>query len=47
MTFVYDKLVAKVNDIDTNGYVLKTKFRKHLILVSLLKKQIIVLKLVE
>ena len=23
---VYDKLVPKVNNIDTNGYVLKTKY---------------------
>ena len=23
---VYDKLVAKVNDIDTNDFVLKTKY---------------------
>ena len=23
---MYDKLVAKVNNIDTSGYVLKTKF---------------------
>ena len=25
---VYDKLVAKVNDIDTSGFVLKTKYDK-------------------
>ena len=25
---VYDKLVAKVNNIDTSGFVLKTKFQK-------------------
>ena len=24
---MYDKLVAKVNDIDTNDFVLKTKFK--------------------
>ena len=24
--FVYDKLVAKVNSIDTSGFVLKTKY---------------------
>ena len=23
---MYDKLVAKVNDIDTSGFVLKTKY---------------------
>ena len=48
---VYDKLVEKVNNIDTSGFVLKTKSdtdkseleKKFLILVILLKKQIIVL----
>ena len=52
---VYDKLVAKVNNIDTSGFVLKTKYdagkteleKKILILVNLLKNQIIVLKLVN
>ena len=52
---VYDKLVAKVNNIDTSGFVLKTKYdadkteleKKFLILVSLLKNQIIMLKLVN
>ena len=52
---VYDKLVAKVNNIDTSGFVLKTKYdadkteleKKILILVSLLKNQIIMLKLVN
>ena len=45
---VHDKLVAKVNSIDTSAFVLKTKYdtdktirkRKFLILVVLLKKQI-------
>ena len=49
---VYDKLVAKVNSIDTSGFVLKTKYDgdktelkiKLLILVVLLKNQIIILK---
>ena len=52
---LYDKLVAKVNNIDTSGFVLKTKYdtdkteleKKFLILVSLLKDQIIMLKLVK
>ena len=43
---VYDKLVSKVNSIDTNGFVSKTKYdtdkteleKKILILVALLKK---------
>ena len=46
---VYDKLVAKVNNIDTSGFGLKTKFaaddsnlkvqpKRFLILVNLLKK---------
>ena len=44
---VYDKLVAKVNNIDTSGFVLKTKYdtdksdlekKKFLILVGLLEK---------
>ena len=50
---MYDKLVAKVNNIDTSGFVLKTKYDtdksdleiKFLILVRLLKRQIIMLKL--
>ena len=50
---LYDKLVAKVNNIDTSGFVLKTKYDtdksdlqiKFLILVRLLKRQIIMLKL--
>ena len=45
---VYDKLVAKVNSIDTSAFVLKPKYdtdkteleRKFLILVVLLKKEI-------
>ena len=52
---VYDTLVAKVNNIVTSGFVLKTKYdadktkleKKFLILVSLLKNQIIMLKLVN
>ena len=52
---VYDKLVAKVNDIDTNWFVLKTKYqadkteleKKFLILVILLKNEIIMPKLVK
>ena len=44
---VYDKLVAKVNSIDTSAFVLKTKYdtdkteleRKFLILAVLLKKE--------
>ena len=49
---VYDKLVAKVNSIDTSGFVLKTKYdidkseieNKFLILVVLLKRHITMLK---
>ena len=49
---VYDKLVAKVNSIDTSAFILKTKYdtekteleKKLLILVVLLQKQIIMLK---
>ena len=52
---VYDKLVTKVNNIDTSGCVLKTKYdadktelkKQFLILVNFLKKQIIMLKLVN
>ena len=52
---VYDKLVAKVNNVDTNRFVLKTKYdadkpeleKKFLILASLLQNQIIMLKLVK
>ena len=52
---VYDKLVAKINNIDTSGFVLKTKYetnkseleKKFLILVMLLKRQIIILRLME
>ena len=51
---MYDKLFAKVNNFDP-GFVLKTKYdvdktelkEKVLILVSLLKNQIIMLKLVN
>ena len=49
---VYDKLVAKVDNIDTSGFVLKTKYDtdkseleiKFLILAVLLKRLIMVLK---
>ena len=52
---VFDKLLEKVNNIDTSVLVLKTKYdadksaleKKFLILVGLLKRQIIVLKLVK
>ena len=52
---VYNKLVAKVDKIDTSGFVLKTKYNtkitelenKPLILVVLLKKLIIILKLLN
>ena len=45
---VYDKLLAKVNSIDTSGFVLKTKYDtdkleieiEFLVLVVLLKRQI-------
>ena len=51
---VHDKLVAKADNIDTNDFVLKTKYqtdkteleRKFLILVVLLIKLIIIPKLV-
>ena len=51
----YDKLVTKVNDIDTGGFILKTKYdagqleleKKFLILVILLKNQTIIVKLVK
>ena len=49
---VYDKLVAKVHNTDTSGFVLKTKYDtdkseleiKFLILVVLLKRLITILK---
>ena len=49
---VYDKLVAKVNSIDTSAFVLKTKCdtdkteleKKILVLVVWLKRQITMLK---
>ena len=53
---VYDKLVAKVNNIDTSGIVLKTKYdadkaelekKKLLTLVGLIKNLIIIQKLVK
>ena len=51
----YDKLVTKVNAVDTSGFVLKTTYdadkskleRKFLILVALLKRLITVLKLLK
>ena len=52
---MYDKLVGKVNNIETSGFLLKTKYdadkteseKKFLILVNLLKNPIIMLKLVN
>ena len=52
---VYDKLLAKVNEIDTIGFILKTEYdtdklslkKKNLNLVDLLKKQIIMQKLLN
>ena len=52
---MYDKLVAKANNIGTSGFVLKTKYnadksdleKNYIILVNLLKKQIIMLKLLK
>ena len=52
---VFDELIGKVNNIDTSGFVLKTKYdtdkseleKKFLILVIFLKRQIIILKLVK
>ena len=52
---MYDKLVAKVNNIDTSGFVLKTKYEtdksdlelKFLIPVVLLERQIIMVKLLK
>ena len=52
---VYDKLVAKVNSIDTRTFVLKTKYdtdkseieNNGLILMVLLKRLIIILKLLK
>ena len=52
---VYNKLVAKVNNIDASDFVSKTKYNtdkreqkiKFLILVVLLKKLIIILKLLN
>ena len=52
---MYDKLVAKVNSIDTSGFVLKTKYdadkseleKKFLILVGMLKKETAILKLLK
>ena len=52
---LYDKLIAKVNNIDTSDFILKTKYdtdkskleNKIPILVDLLKRQIIILKLVN
>ena len=51
---MYNKLVAKLNNIDTSGFVLKIKYeadkrelgtKKFLILVNLQKNQIIIIKL--
>ena len=52
---MYDKLVAKVNNIDTSEFVLKTKYetdksdleQKFLIPVVLLERQIIMVKLLK
>ena len=52
---VYDKLVGKINNIETSGFLLKTKYdadkteseKKFLILVNLLKNPIIMPKLVN
>ena len=52
---VYNKLNAKVNNIDTSQFVLKTKYdtdksdlkKKFLILVGLLKNLTIMLKLLK
>ena len=52
---MYDKLVAKVNNIDANNFVLKinfnTKFtglqKKFLILVGLLKRLITIVRLLK
>ena len=48
---MYDKLVAKVNNVDTSGFVLETEYdtdktelgKKSLTLADLLKNQIIML----
>ena len=54
---LYDKLAAKVNNIDTSGFVLKTKYdtdkselekkKKYLIQVELLKKKLIQVELLK
>ena len=52
---MYDKLVAKVNNIDTSEFVSKTKYQtdksdleqKFLIPVVLLERQIIMVKLLK
>ena len=48
---VYYKIVAKVNNIDTSGFVFKTKYDADKTelekLVNLLENQIIMLKLVK
>ena len=52
---MYDKLLTKVNKIDTSGFALKTKYdidkpelkKKNLILFGLLKNSITMLKLVK
>ena len=52
---MYDKLLTKVNKIDTSGFALKTKYdidkpeleKKNLILFGLLKNSMTMLKLVK
>ena len=51
---VYDKLAAKVNNIDTSGYSLKTKYdtdksnlEKNPDISGFVKKEIIMLKLLK
>ena len=52
---MYDKLVAKVNNIDTSRFVLKTEYgtdkaelqKKFLILLDLLEKQTTIIKLLK
>ena len=52
---VYDKLIAKVNNIDTSGFVLKTKYDADISEIEnkspntsvLVKKQIVILKLLK
>ena len=44
---VYNKLVAKVNNVDTSGFVLKTKYHRDKSDIEKKKKQIIMQKLVK